>query len=143
MASWLACVSADRFAAIAPVVGLRAGNPTPGDPQKPDPATCRPDRPIPVIAFAGDKDTVNPIQGGGTAYWQYTMHAAEQRWAELNGCAAAPTTRWVATGVYEERYSDCRGGADVVGWITVDGGHVWVADNDAMWAFLSRHRRET
>lgn len=142
MTSWLGCVAADRFAAIAPVVGLRAGNPQKDMPTLPDPATCRPAQPMPVIAFAGAKDTTNPITGGGAGYWQYTMHAAEQRWATLNRCTAAPTTRWVAPKVYEERYAACRDGAEVVGRITVDGGHSWVVDNDAMWAFLSQHRRD-
>ncbi len=141
MTSWLGCVAADRFAAIAPVVGLRAGNPLASDPSRPDPATCRPSKPLPVIAFAGDADTTNPIQGGGAKYWSYTMHAAEMHWAALNGCTAAPTTRWVAPKVYEERYTACRDGADVAGRITVGGGHSWVVDNDALWTFLSQHRR--
>ncbi|ESQ84420.1 hypothetical protein AEAC466_08690 [Asticcacaulis sp. AC466] len=141
MTSWLGCVAADRFAAIAPVVGLRAGNPLKSDPKRPDPATCRPSKPVPLIAFAGDADTTNPIQGGGSGYWQYTMHAAEQRWAALNGCKAAPVTTWISPMVYEERYSGCRGDADVVGRITVGGEHTWVVDNDAMWAFLSKYRR--
>ena len=142
MASWLGCVDAGRYAAIAPVVGLRAGNPRADDPREPDPATCAPSRPMPVIAFAGDKDTVNPIEGGGAGYWQYTLHAAEQRWATLNGCQSAPTTLWVAPGVYEERYSACQGEADVVGRVTVGGVHTWLADNDALWAFVSRYRRD-
>ncbi|WP_294324252.1 PHB depolymerase family esterase [uncultured Sphingomonas sp.] len=141
MTSWLGCVATDRFAGIAPVVGLRAGNPLASDPARPDPTTCRPSKPLPVLAFAGDADTTNPIQGGGARYWSYTMHAAEMRWAGLNGCTAAPTTRWVAPKVYEERYTGCRNGADVAGRITVGGGHSWVVDNDALWAFLSQHRR--
>ena len=111
MASWLGCVAADRFAAIAPVVGLRAGNPRKDRPQEPDAATCRPLRPMPVIAFAGDADTTNPIQGGGAGYWSYTMHAAEQRWAQLNGCTQVRDTRWIADKVYEEGYAACRDGA--------------------------------
>ncbi len=141
MTSWLACVAADRFAAIAPVVGLRAGNPLKGDPTRPDPKSCRPTRAMPIIAFAGDADRTNPITGGGAGYWQYSMHAAEARWAALNRCTAAPVTRWVAADVYEELYSGCRNDADVAGRITVGGGHSWVADNDAMWAFFARHRR--
>lgn len=141
MASWLGCVAADRFAAIAPVVGLRAGNPDEQDPARPNPATCTPSRPMPVMAFAGDADTVNPIQGGGAGYWSYTMHAAEQRWAQINGCATVRPTRWVAPNVYEEGYADCRDDADVVAHITRDGGHSWVADNEAMWAFFSRRSR--
>lgn len=141
MTSWLGCVAADRFAAIAPVVGLRAGNPRKDDPALPDPATCRPSRPMPVIAFAGDADTTNPIQGGGAGYWSYTMHAAEQRWAQLNGCTQVRDTRWIADNLYEEGYAACRDGAEVVGRITAGGGHSWVADNDALWAFFAARTR--
>jgi polyhydroxybutyrate depolymerase len=141
MTSWLGCVAADRFAAIAPVVGLRAGNPRKDAPEQPDPATCRPSRPLPVMAFAGDADATNPVQGGGAPYWSYTMHAAEQRWAQLNGCAALRQTVWVSPAVYEEGYTACRGGADVIGRITAGGGHSWVADNDAMWSFFAAHAR--
>jgi polyhydroxybutyrate depolymerase len=111
MTSWLGCVASDRFAAIAPVVGLRAGNPLAKDPARPDPDTCKPALPVPVIAFAGDKDGTNPIAGGGAGYWQYSMHAAEQRWATINRCTAAPETRWVSDAVYEERYAGCAGEA--------------------------------
>jgi len=141
MTSWLGCVAADRFAAIAPVVGLRAGNPRKDAADRPDPASCRPSLPMPVIAFAGDADTTNPIQGGGAPYWSYTMHAAEQRWAQLNGCAGLRPTVWVAAQVYEEGYTDCRDGADVIGRITRDGGHSWVADNEAMWTFFAARSR--
>ena len=141
MSSWLACVAADQFAAIAPVVGLRAGNPMRGQTSKPDPATCRPSRPVPIITFAGDKDTTNPVEGGGASYWQYAMREALDRWAVLNGCSAAPRTRRIASNLTEQRYSGCRAGAEVVARMTEGGGHVWVADNEVMWAFLSRHHR--
>lgn len=143
MTSWLGCVAAARFAAIAPVVGLRAGNPLPGDPARPDPTTCRPSQPMPVIAFAGTADTTNPIAGGGAGYWQYSMHTAEQRWAALDRCTAAPTTRWVVPGkVYEELYAGCADGAAVAARVSVGKGHAWVVDNDALWTFVSRYRRQ-
>src|SRR3546814_12134745 len=98
LTSWLGCVAADRFAAIAPVVGLRAGNPDADDPSRPDPATCAPAEPMPVIAFAGDADKTNPIQGGGAGYWHYTMHAAEQRRSEERRvgkeCVSTCRSRW-------------------------------------------------
>ena len=141
MTSWLGCVASGRFAAIAPVVGLRAGNPLAGEPTTPDPATCRPTHPMPVIAFAGDRDRTNPIEGGGAGYWQYTMRAAELRWATLNGCAAVLPRRDVSSDVYEDVATKCRAGADVVGRIHRGRGHEWVADNEAMWAFFARHRR--
>lgn len=141
MSSWLGCVAADRFAAIAPVVGLRAGNPSAADPRFPDPATCSPSKPMPVIAFAGGKDTTNPVEGGGAGYWQYPMRTAEARWADLNGCRRPLPERALENGVTERGYADCRGGAVVVARITPEAGHVWTADNEAMWAFFARHRR--
>ena len=141
MTSLLGCVAADRFAAIAPVVGLRAGRPSLSDPRKPDPSTCAPSRPMPIIAFAGDKDTTNPIEGGGAPYWQYSMAAAEARWAALDGCVAPLPRRTVSERVYQEGYDHCRAGAEVIARITIGGTHDWVVDNEAMWAFLSKYRR--
>ena len=141
ISSWLGCVAADRFAAIAPVVGLRAGNPLADDKTHPDPATCRPSRPMPVLAFAGDADTTNPIAGGGAPYWQYPMTAAEARWADLNGCRTPLARREVTATVYEEGYTACRKGADVRARVTIGGQHDWVVDNDALWAFFAAHRR--
>jgi len=141
LTSWLGCVASDKIAAISPVVGLRAGNPLASDPKRPDPATCRPANPVPVIAFAGDKDGTNPIQGGGAGYWQYTMDSALARWAELGGCRAGPLRRDLAADRYEQLYTACRSRAEVAGHVTRGAGHVWTADNEAMWTFLSRYRR--
>jgi len=141
MSSWLACVAADRFAAIAPVVGLRAGNPSADDPERPDPATCRPARPVPVIAFAGDADRTNPIQGGGAPYWRYPMRAAEARWAELNGCREMLPIRHLTPDLYEEGYARCSDRAAVIARITIGGRHQWLADNEALWNFFSHHHR--
>lgn len=141
MTSWLGCVAADRFAAIAPVVGLRAGNPLASDPQRPDPATCKPARAMPVLAFAGDQDKVNPVEGGGAGYWQYPMAAALARWAELGGCRAGPAAVLLSETAAEQRYTRCRRGARVTGHIVKGRGHEWVADNEAMWAFFARYRR--
>lgn len=141
MASLLGCLRAERFAAIAPVVGLRAGNPLARDPQRPDPATCHPARPMPVMAFAGSADTTNPIAGGGASYWQYSMHAAEARWAAIDGCRKPLATRTLSATVSEEIYRGCRAHAEVIGRVTLGAGHVWVADNEAMWAFFARYRR--
>ena len=57
--------------------------------------------------------------------------------------SAAPNTLLpqTASNLTEQRYSGCRAGAEVVARMTEGGGHVWVADNEVMWAFLSRHHR--
>ncbi len=141
MVSWLGCVAPRRFAAIAPVVGLRAGRPSVTDPRHVEPSTCRPVVPIPVLAFAGDADTTNPIDGGGAPYWQYPQTAALQRWAALDGCWD-PYARAVTATVYEQGYERCAAGATVAVRVTRGGQHSWsVADNDAMWRFFSRFER--
>src|SRR4051812_1684241 len=83
MISQYACDHAHRLAAIAPVAGLRAGPPVAGpDGPQPDPAGCQPGRAVPVIAFGGTADPVNPYPGGGAPYWQYGYEVAQARWAE-------------------------------------------------------------
>jgi polyhydroxybutyrate depolymerase len=141
MASWFGCVAAGRFAAIAPVVGLRAGRPLASDPTQADPVTCRPSAPVPLLAFAGDADTTNPITGGGAPYWRYAQAIALQRWAALNGCSE-PYARDLSATMYEQGYARCQAGATVAARVTRGGQHSWsVVDNEAMWAFLSGHRR--
>ena len=141
MASWLGCVASTRFAAIAPVVGLRAGAPLASDPRQPDPDSCRPESTVPVLTFAGDSDTTNPIAGGGAKYWQYSMHAAEMRWAGLNRCERPPVTRRISANVYQELYDGCQDGAMVTAYITEGGGHTWLADEEVMWKFFTRYAR--
>jgi polyhydroxybutyrate depolymerase len=141
MTSWLGCVASTRFAAIAPVVGLRAGTPLKSDPARPDPESCQPESALPIIAFAGNKDTVNPMEGGGARYWQYSMRSAEIRWATLNHCQTSPVTRVISPALYQERYDGCRDNAEVTAYITEGGGHSWLADNEVMWAFFKSYAR--
>ena len=141
MTSWLGCVVPHRFAAIAPVVGLRAGRPLAADRSRADAATCRPTTPLPVLAFSGDADTTNPIAGGGAPYWQYPQTVALQRWAALNHCSE-PYARNLDATVYEQGYARCDDDVTVAARVMRGGKHNWsVVDNEAMWAFLSRHTR--
>jgi polyhydroxybutyrate depolymerase len=141
MTSWLGCVASTRFAAIAPVVGLRAGAPLKSDPARPDPESCQPASALPIIAFAGNNDPVNPMEGGGAPYWQYSMRSAEIRWATLNHCQTSAVTKAISPALYQERYDGCRDNAVVTAYITEGGGHSWLADNDVMWAFFKDYAR--
>jgi len=62
--------------------------------------------------------------------------------AALDGCRKGPQTVAVSRGRTEQRYTLCRGGAEVTGDVLAGAGHVWTADNEAMWAFFARHRRQ-
>jgi poly(3-hydroxybutyrate) depolymerase len=139
MSSALACYAADRFTALIADVGIRAGAPTTsadGSPI-PDPATCRPARPLPIYALHGTADQTNPYDGGGQPDWQYSVPQAIARWAELDGCPADASTRALSGTVDEIAYTSCSPGgfappATVVLYRVNGGGHVWFAgDNGA------------
>ena len=69
-ASQLACDDAGVIAAVAPVSGLR--RPTP----------CPATRAVPVIAFHGSADPVDPFDGHGQPYWTYSVPTAARYWAK-------------------------------------------------------------
>lgn len=142
MASYLGCVLSDRLAAIAPVVGLRAGAPDSASPEKPDVSSCQPRQVMPVIAFSGDADTTNPISGGGAAYWRYGLLAAERRWADIDGCEGSVQSVIQSEHRLRRQYVGCQHGADVVSYVLLGGTHSWsVADLDLMWRFMEAHPR--
>lgn len=130
MSSVLACQLSDRIAAVAPVVGLRAGMPLKSDPSRPDPESCKPSRAMPIITFHGTDDRTNPYKGGGNEYWQYSVETAVGSWAALNGCRPAPVVTKVAEHVERRRFEGCRSGV-VVEFNRIDapqsagGGHTW------------------
>ena len=146
MASQLACDSSSVFAAVAPVAGLRL------------PSPCPATRPIPVIAFHGTTDPIDPYNGRGQAYWTYSVPVAAQRWGAKDGCRPAPQTT-SATGYTLTTYSGCSGSAVVELYSLTGEGHEWpggpalphqltsllgpqsmaVNANSTMWAFFSAH----
>ncbi|MFD6415827.1 alpha/beta hydrolase family esterase [Streptomyces sp. NPDC060194] len=155
MASALGCMLSDRIAAIAPVAGLRAGRPDPSGASAPDPASCAPSRPVPVIAFHGQRDGTNPYGGGGDVIaWRYSVPVALQRWAALNDCTTGPTTTRISAHVRKTVFTGCRAGAEAQLYTVSDGGHTWpgtphdngnglvtreIDANRLMWEFFRRH----
>jgi polyhydroxybutyrate depolymerase len=146
MASQLACDASGTFAAVAPVAGLRF------------PAGCRPARAVPVLAFHGTADPIDPYNGNGQPYWTYSVPVAAQRWAAQNGCRPASGTI-SKPPVMTTTYSGCRDNATVQ-LVSISGmGHQWpggptvpeslvrelgpqsnaVNANEQMWQFFSAH----
>jgi polyhydroxybutyrate depolymerase len=146
MASQLGCDASGVFAAIAPVAGLRY------------PSPCPASRPVPVIAFHGTSDFVDPFNGGGLGYWTYSVPTAAGRWAAHDQCAASPQTI-AGRGYRLTRYSGCAGGAQVELYAVTGEGHEWpggpampsvitnvlgpqsdaVSADALMWAFFQAH----
>ncbi len=147
MSSQLACDASSIFAAAAPVSGIRL------------PAPCPTTRAVPVIAFHGTADPVDPYDGHGQAYWTYSVPAAAQMWAAQDGCSPTSSTSSPASTVMVTSYGHCRDGAAVELFTIVGEGHEWpggpplsrsltrtlgpqskaVDANSTMWAFFQAH----
>ena len=150
MTSTMACLRPHRIAAIAPVAGLRAGTPEQiGGRWVPARSTCRPARPVPVIAFHGTADQTNPYQGNDDPRWGYSVPVALARWANIDGCGRPPATRRVTSTVDSITYPRCRGGSAVVLLREEGAEHTWpdgsspgeLNASPRMWAFFKQHPR--
>ncbi|HEY6722395.1 MAG TPA: PHB depolymerase family esterase [Polyangiaceae bacterium] len=126
MSHYLACNAADVFAAVAPAAF---------DLLIPEEMPCAPARPISVLAFRGTNDTTVPYAGGLGPSGRITFLGAQasfERWAELDGCAAPPTSEGDCT-----YYSECEGGTQVGLCVAQGGGHA-TGDANLGWEFLSK-----
>jgi polyhydroxybutyrate depolymerase len=140
MTSAIACEYSDRFAAVAPVAGVRAIE------------GCDATRPVPVVAFHGTddgfvtydggfgekaldlpapdgsgrtvRDTVSEEQIDDAADPESAVPAIMQRWAKRNGCATGDEEAEVAADVTRITY-DCPAGAATVLYRITGGGHSW------------------
>jgi polyhydroxybutyrate depolymerase len=171
LASTVACVYADRIAAIAPVAGLL------------DPKGCKPARPVPVLTFHGTGDEFVAFSGGlgpraetasandgtGRMLGETSGGKAVARsagtaknaaaWAKRNHCSPKPTETKVASDVTLVRYR-CPKNADVEVYRIEGGGHTWpgsefsraieaavgpttfsINADEVMWAFFQAHPR--
>ncbi|HET9733438.1 MAG TPA: PHB depolymerase family esterase [Acidimicrobiales bacterium] len=146
MASQLACDASGVVAAVAPVAGLRF----------PDP--CPVSRAVPVVAFHGTADPIDPYQGNGQAYWTYSVPTAAENWARLDHCSATPVST-SGVGYTLSEYKGCSGKATVRLYSLTGAGHEWpggpqlptaitkvlgpqsdaVSANSTMWAFFAAH----
>jgi polyhydroxybutyrate depolymerase len=145
MSSQLACDASQTFAAVAPVSGLRF------------PSPCPATRPVPVMAFHGIADPVDPFNGNGEAYWTYSVPQAAARWAARDGCGSPRTV--AATGYTLTDYASCQAGTAVELYALDGEGHEWpggpampaavtkalgpqsdaVDANTTMWSFFEAH----
>jgi polyhydroxybutyrate depolymerase len=140
MAGRVACDLADRVAAVA-VVGGTAGQ---GFEQ-----SCRPARPVAVLAVAGSNDRTVPYGGGRVADW-----GARRRgfvapvddffafWRAQAGCSSTqpvPALPQVAAA----RGAECRSETAVVRYRVNGGGHEWfrppgLDTTNVVWDFVTR-----
>lgn len=111
MSSRLASELPAIVAAVGPVAGVRY--------PRPNNAT----RAVPIIAFHGLADPINPYDGGGPAYWRTGVPDAIGRWVAHNRCEPTPAQQPLSEHVTRVSYSGCADGADVALVLIANGGH--------------------
>jgi len=148
----LACELADRIAAVGTVAGAYA---YPSE-------SCLPSRPVPLIAFHGTDDRIVPYGGGpsgpsGIIFPAVTDWVAA--WADRNGCSPDPVPLPAGDAATGLRYKGCEGGAEVLFYTILGGGHAWpgseplprfivghttqeIDATSLMWTFFSQQRQE-
>ncbi|MCZ7938987.1 MULTISPECIES: alpha/beta hydrolase family esterase [Agrobacterium] len=125
MLSQFICNGGADFTAAGFVASLRAGYPLETEGKwGPDAASCKPARPMSIIAFAGLKDPANPYQGGGKSYWQYGGETALKRWAEMDGCKGAAKSK-VGESFTVNSYDVCKAGARIQSYVIENWDHAW------------------
>lgn len=134
LVQWLGCRMPASLYAIVPVSGALARS------VQPD---CHPSRPLTVVAFHGTADPIDPyaggrihLHGGGDVL---SVTATMAFWARQDGCSAAPATVTLVPGkpgLERSVWRDCRGGARVMLYRVVDGGHTWPGGPQYLPAFL-------
>jgi polyhydroxybutyrate depolymerase len=146
-ASQLACDSSGVFAAVAAVSGLRRATPCPSR------------RAVPILAFHGTADPVDPYGGHGEAYWTYSVPQAARYWAQQDGCSTTAATSKPDPGVTLTAYGHCRDAAAVELYSISGEGHEWpggpklpasltallgaqsnaISADNVIWAFFAAH----
>lgn len=110
----LACELSDRITAMGGVAGYYTLE------------TCEPTRPVPVIAFHGDRDSIVPIDGVGDVPAIADWVAG---WVERNECQTTEALEPVGT-VSGTRYTDCADDVSVVYYVVGGGGHTWPGEGE-------------
>lgn len=131
----LGCRMAGRLSAIVPVSGTLAVAARP---------SCRPSRPLTVVAFHGTGDPIDPyaggaihVAGGGAVL---PVDAALADWARWDGCTGTPVTTREDAGaairLERVQWSNCGEGTRVVLYRIIGGGHTWPGGPQYLPAFM-------
>jgi polyhydroxybutyrate depolymerase len=155
----LACESADRIAAIAPVATSLVTEP------------CKPSRPIAVLHFQGTEDRPIPYEGGASdpklpksfAIGGPYRSAKETAsfWARADQCSGVSQVTYQKGQVTCETTGSCVQGTEVTLCTVKGGGHTWpgspmpidkkwwkklvgettqdISATDTMWEFFKKH----
>lgn len=131
MSSHFASVHPELVQAVGAVAGLRS----PVD-------TVH--RAVPIVAFHGTKDRINPYAGSGTRRWNESVPDAARAWALANGITAPPVEVAVSRTLTRTTYGAEGQPGEVTLWTSRGAGHTWPGGHlgPLLRVFLGRTSRE-
>jgi polyhydroxybutyrate depolymerase len=113
MACHVAWARPGEIHAVGAVAGLRA------------PALPPPPVPVPVLAFHGTADRINPYGGGSDARWDESVPDAARHWAEGNGVDVSSPRTATEHALTRTTYGTPGAPDEVTLWTIPGGGHTW------------------
>jgi polyhydroxybutyrate depolymerase len=113
MSCVLAAACADLVSAVGAVAGLRFdGHHTPS-------------RPVPILAFHGTADRINPYLGGNTPNWDETVEASARHWAAANRMPEQPEVVALSPTLTRTTYGAEGTPGEVTLFTSKGAGHTW------------------
>ena len=112
MSSLFASVHPESVQAVGAVAGLRS-------------PTAALHRSVPILAFHGTKDRINPYAGSGTQRWNESVPDAARAWAIANGITTPPKEAAVSPTLTRTTYGAEGQPGEVTLWTSHGAGHTW------------------
>jgi polyhydroxybutyrate depolymerase len=113
MSCVLAAARADLVSAVGVVAGLRSGD------------GHTPTRPVPILAFHGTADRINPYLGGNTPRWDESVEGSARHWAAANGMPEQPEVVAVSPTLTRTTYGAEGKPGEVTLFTSKGAGHTW------------------
>jgi polyhydroxybutyrate depolymerase len=113
MSCVLAAARADLVSAVGAVAGLRSGGPH------------TPTRPVPILAFHGTADRINPYRGGNTPRWDESVEESARHWAAANRMTERPEVIAVSPTLTRTTYGAEGKPGEVTLFTSKGAGHTW------------------
>lgn len=132
MSCVLGAARADLVAAVGAVAGLRFGDGHAAS------------RPVPILAFHGTADRINPYRGGSTPRWDESVEDSAREWAAANGMPEQPEVVALSPTLTRTTYG-AEGEPGEVTLFTCEGaGHTWPGAHTGLFLrlFLGRTSME-
>jgi polyhydroxybutyrate depolymerase len=113
MSCVLAAARADLVSAVGAVAGLRFGD------------RHTPSRPVPILAFHGTADRINPYLGGNTPRWDESVEESARHWAAANRMPEQPEVVALSPTLTRTTYGAEGKPGEVTLFASKGAGHTW------------------